>query len=343
MNRSGEPLELVVSAGDPQGVGPEVAVKAVRIVSAAEPGVQFVLVGDRAVWRASLADPAWPSIRSDEAPTAPVSILEVSTGDAFADPPPSSAGGRAARASLDAALARVRALPARRALVTAPLSKEAVRMAGDRTFDGHTGYIAARCGTARPIMLFAAPGFRVALATVHVALRRVSEIVTADYLARFLRILAFELRRRYGIPSPRIDVLGLNPHAGEGGAFGDEEHTALIPAIRSLQAAGESVAGPFPADSYFLEGFAGRADCAVAMYHDQGLVAVKSLAFKEAVNVTLGLPLIRTSPDHGTAFGIAGKDAADPAPMAAALREAVRLLRAVVLGRESEIPPEAGV
>lgn len=341
MTGAEDSFELVVSAGDPQGVGPEVAVQAARIVSAADPSLRIVLVGDAGVWLSAAADAGWPVIRSDEPSSAAISILDVPTTAACTDPPPSGAGGRSALASLDAAVSRVESLPARRALVTAPLSKEAVRMAGYGNFDGHTGYIAARFGITRPIMLFAAPGFRVALATVHVALRRVSEIVTADYLSRFLRILVFELRRRYGIAAPRIDVLGINPHAGEGGAFGDEETTALAPAIRRLQAAGEAVSGPFPADSYFLAGFGGRADCVVAMYHDQGLVAVKSLAFKDAVNVTLGLPLIRTSPDHGTAFGIAGKRAADAAPMAAALREAASLLRAGVPGRESEFPPEA--
>src|SRR5262249_15547658 len=162
--------------------------------------------------------------------------------------------------------------------------------------------VARACGVAEPVMLFVAPGFSVALATVHLALREVASRVTAAHLSATVRTLARDLERWVGVAHPRIHVLGLNPHAREGGSLGREEIEVIAPAVRALAAEGHAVEGPFPADSYFRPGFQGRSDAVLALYHDQGLVAVKLLAFHDAVNVTLGLPIVRTSPDHGTAF-----------------------------------------
>jgi 4-hydroxythreonine-4-phosphate dehydrogenase len=329
-----EAFELTISAGDPQGIGPEVAAAAAAELVREVP-VRVVLVGDPAVWRKSGVVNV-PFLGAADSAREALSILPVGAAPGSSSAP-SAEGGRAAVVALAAALDRVRRDPERRALVTAPLGKDAVRRAGFADFEGHTGYLAAAVGVRRPLMLFACRTFRVALATVHVPLRRVPELVTADELTEFLRHLLYELRRRYGLASPRIDVLGLNPHAGEGGAFGDEERTQIGPAVAALRADGEDVRGPFPADSYFLEGFGAKADCVVAMYHDQGLVAVKSLAFTEAVNVTLGLPFIRTSPDHGTAYAIAGTGTADFRPMKRAMEEALGLLRATPPGRMGDL------
>ncbi|HYC78860.1 MAG TPA: 4-hydroxythreonine-4-phosphate dehydrogenase PdxA [Planctomycetota bacterium] len=332
--------ELVVATGDPQGVGPEVAVEAARGVVREDPELSVSLVGDLEVLRRAGADDAWPLASPDGAVDAPIARIAAPAPRGLEAPPPSAEGGAAALAALEIAFARVRADP-RRALVTAPLSKEAMRRAGVAGFDGHTAWIASRCGVGRPVMLFDAPGFRVALATVHVPLRRVGDLVTASTLARILDVIDHDLRRRFAVAAPRIHVLGVNPHAGEGGAFGDEERVAVAPAIAAARARGLDVEGPFPADAYFLEGFGRRSDCVLAMYHDQGLAVTKALAFREAVNVTLGLPLVRTSPDHGTAFALAGRGAADAAPMVSALRTAARALRATPPGREAEIPPSA--
>jgi 4-hydroxythreonine-4-phosphate dehydrogenase len=174
-------------------------------------------------------------------------------------------------------------------------------------------------------MMFVAPGFRVVLATVHVPLARVPSLMTKERLRRVVQVTRADFPRRFGISDPRIDVLGLNPHAGENGGIGAEERDVIVPAIRELAREGIRISGPHPADSYFRPGFEKRSDAIVAMYHDQGLLPVKCLAFGDAVNVTLGLPIVRTSVDHGTGFDRAWGGEVDARSMEVALELAIEL------------------
>jgi 4-hydroxythreonine-4-phosphate dehydrogenase len=210
------------------------------------------------------------------------------------------------------------------ALVTAPVHKGLINDAGI-PFRGHTEYLAQRSGAALPVMLLTSGELRVALATTHLPLRDVSAAITVESLCEVATILARELATLFAIAEPRIAVCGLNPHAGEGGYLGDEELTVIGPAIERLRAAGVRAFGPLPADTVFVPEVLARYDAVLAMYHDQGLPVVKHAGFERAVNVTLGLPLIRTSPDHGTAFDIAGTGRADARSLAAALQLAIRL------------------
>jgi 4-hydroxythreonine-4-phosphate dehydrogenase len=210
------------------------------------------------------------------------------------------------------------------AIVTAPLHKGVINDAGIR-FTGHTEYLAASTGAARAVMLLASGELRVALATTHLPLKAVSEAITTDSLIEIATILARELETRFGIATPRIAVCGLNPHAGESGHLGDEEIRVIAPALERLRAQGIEVSGPLPADTVFLPQVLKGFDAVLAMYHDQGLPVVKHAGFERAVNVTLGLPLIRTSPDHGTAFDLAGTGRADPGSLRSALQLAGRL------------------
>jgi 4-hydroxythreonine-4-phosphate dehydrogenase len=305
-------LELVIATGDPQGVGPEVSVAAVKRALASGLGASCILVGDRGVL--------------ERAGAAGLEILDAPLPAAIHRRPPSEAGGKGALAALDAALARVLARPGR-ALVTAPLSKAAVAIASP-SFDGHTGWLARKLSAPFPVMMFVTPAFRVALATVHVPIARVPGLVTADRLRQVARVTRDGLAKRFAVEDARIHVLGLNPHAGEGGAIGAEEKDVVAPAIEALRKDGFRISGPYPADSYFRPGFEKESDVIVAWYHDQGLLPVKCLAFGEAVNVTLGLPIVRTSVDHGTAFDLAGTGRADPGSMEHALRVAREMLAA---------------
>jgi 4-hydroxythreonine-4-phosphate dehydrogenase len=210
------------------------------------------------------------------------------------------------------------------AIVTAPLHKGVINDAGI-PFSGHTEYLAQATHSARAVMMLTTGELRVALATTHLPLAAVSAAITVDSLTEIGTILARELSARFGIHAPRIAVCGLNPHAGEGGHLGDEEIRVITPAIARLRAAGLEVSGPLPADSVFVPQQLRRYDAVLAMYHDQGLPVVKHAGFERAVNVTLGLPLIRTSPDHGTAFDLAGSGRADAGSLLAALQLAGRL------------------
>jgi 4-hydroxythreonine-4-phosphate dehydrogenase len=209
------------------------------------------------------------------------------------------------------------------AMVTAPVQKSVINEAGI-AFTGHTEYLAERTG-ATPVMLLTTGELRVALATTHVPLKAVSAALTIDSLCATATTLATELTRGWGISEPRIAVCGLNPHAGEGGYLGDEELRVIAPAIARLQASGIRVSGPLPADTVFVPQVLARFDVVLAMYHDQGLPVIKHAGFENAVNVTLGLPLVRTSPDHGTALDLAGSGQADVRSLLAAVRLASRL------------------
>jgi 4-hydroxythreonine-4-phosphate dehydrogenase len=208
-------------------------------------------------------------------------------------------------------------------LVTAPLHKESLRAAGHR-WPGHTEMLADAAGTSDVAMMFVGGGLRVALLTIHRSLRSVPDAVTCAEVERVVRLVHCELPR-FGAAERRIAVCGVNPHAGEGGLFGREEREAIGPALEALRLSGIDAAGPLPADTAFVKAARGEFDAVVAAYHDQGLVPVKLLAFGRAVNVTLGLPFVRTSVDHGTAFDIAAAGTADPGSLLAAMALAVEL------------------
>ncbi len=212
----------------------------------------------------------------------------------------------------------------RAALVTGPVHKGVINEAGI-PFTGHTEFLAGLSG-GHPVMMLACPGLRVALATTHLPLRQVAEAITAERLERVLRILHRELRERFRIADPRILVCGLNPHAGEGGHLGTEERELIAPLLERLRREGMQLVGPLPADTLFTPRHLEGADAVLAMYHDQGLPVLKHLGFGRAVNITLGLPLVRTSVDHGTALDLAGTGAADSGSLKAALETAADLL-----------------
>jgi 4-hydroxythreonine-4-phosphate dehydrogenase len=290
-----------ISLGDPAGIGPEVVVRAL----AARPGVGVRIFGDVGVLAraAAVVGVGMPGGVEVE-PLTSLRTDEVVPGR------PNVAAGRAQlgylKAATDAALAGQIA-----ALVTAPISKEWIARAGF-THPGHTEYLAERAGTTEFAMMLAGPRLRVVLATTHLPLRDVPGLLRPADVARAAFLAAVSLRRHLGVARPRIAVAGLNPHAGEAGRFGDEETRIVVPGIAEararLAAAGvdAEVSGPGVPDAVFRQAALGGYDAVVALYHDQGLIPVKLLHFDEAVNVTLGLPFVRTSPDHGTAYDIAG-------------------------------------
>ncbi|HEX5137126.1 MAG TPA: 4-hydroxythreonine-4-phosphate dehydrogenase PdxA [Planctomycetota bacterium] len=295
------PTKIALTMGDPFGVGPEVARAALADTTA-----EVTVYGDPALF------PGFPRI-------VPVPV----EGERPARPGPSLAGGRASLRALDLALEAVKT-GKHDALVTAPVSKESLALA-DGPADGHTPYLGRAFGVTDPLMAFVWDDAEpvVALLTTHIPLRAVAAALTGAKVERAVRRLHEALVTRFGRRRARIGVLGVNPHAGEAGLLGTEEEDFVAPALDRLRAEGLAVAGPLPGDA----AFATRRDYdgILAMYHDQGLAPVKALAFDRAVNVTLGLPVIRTSPAHGTAFGIAGTGKADPSSMRAALRWAERL------------------
>jgi len=210
------------------------------------------------------------------------------------------------------------------AMVTAPVHKGVINDAGI-AFTGHTEFLADRTRTRQPVMMLATASLRVALATTHLPLARVSDAITADLLCTVLEVIDRDLARWWGIGRPRIAVCGLNPHAGESGHLGDEEIRVIAPAIARMRERGLHISGPLPADTVFVPRVLADFDVVLAMYHDQGLPVIKRAGFDEAVNVTLGLPILRTSVDHGTALDLAGTGRADAASMAAAIDLAVQL------------------
>jgi 4-hydroxythreonine-4-phosphate dehydrogenase len=216
------------------------------------------------------------------------------------------------------------------ALVTGPVHKGVINEGGI-PFTGHTEFIAGLCGT-EPVMMLATPGLRVALVTTHLPLANVSAAITRPRLTRVLNTLHHDLIERFGIDRPRILVCGLNPHAGEGGHLGQEELTVIAPVLETLRREGMDLYGPLPADTLFIPRYLRQADAILAMYHDQGLPVLKHMGFGRAVNVTLGLPLIRTSVDHGTALDLAGTGSADSGSLEAALDMAISLCFRVKFG-----------
>lgn len=343
---------LAVTMGDPGGVGPEVLVKALS-----DPGIagsaRFMILGSRSVLLRECErlgiEPFWWSVPYGPAPGGELieaarvhdavlvdyDALLREKGLADGDPRfpgrPNRLSGELSFRFVEDAIAAAK-LPAGApghadGIVTAPISKEAWALAGRGKYPDHTTLLGARFNAKRYGMLFESPVLRVMLATIHIPLMDVRDQLTIGRVCDAIE-MAHDASVRLGDREPRVAVCGLNPHAGEGGLLGDEEERIIAPAITYARERGIDAQGPYPADTVFNAAVRGQFDVVVAMYHDQGLIPVKLLAWETAANVTLGLPTVRTSPDHGTAFDIAGSGRADPRSMQSAVRVAVRLCSA---------------
>lgn len=323
---SAAPLHIAITTGEPAGVGPELTAAALAGAAAHWPGVRFSVLGDASLIaaRAGAVGVDWPAL--------------VGAGHVGVAHRPLAAPSQAGR--LDAANGRYvlglldDAIDGAQggtydAIVTAPLQKSTINDAGV-PFTGHTEYLAERTGTARVVMMLAGTGarpLRVALATTHLPLKDVPAAIGVDSLVETISIIDRDLRRDFGLPVPRILVTGLNPHAGENGYLGREEIDVISPALALAAQRGIDARGPYPADTLFQPRYLDEADCVLAMYHDQGLPVLKYATFGEGVNITLGLPIIRTSVDHGTALDLAGTGRADAGSMIAAIDTAVTMAR----------------
>lgn len=327
---------LALTLGDPAGIGPDITLLAyaARSVEAIPP---FVLLGDEAVLAAraealGLSVPLTTVADTSEAVDAfadalPILPIEIA-GDVVARHPDLAAMA-AVKQSIETAVSLVRDGKAR-AVVTNPISKSLLYQVGF-TFPGHTEFLAALATDGDtpplPVMMLAAGPFRVVPVTIHIPLNDVPAALTKELLLATIRTTDRDLRRFFGLASPRLAITGLNPHAGEDGSLGREEIDIIAPVIETARAEGLDVTGPHPADTLFHGAARERYDAALCMYHDQALVPFKTLAFEEGVNVTLGLPFVRTSPDHGTAFDIAGTGKANPRSLIEALRLADAMTR----------------
>ena len=324
---------LALTLGEPAGIGPDITIQAwLRRNELKLPA--FYLLGDRDFvstrakalgLKLKLAD-----VSAEDAPGAFADALPVvATGHMAAARPgqPDDTSAGAAMASIRRAVDDVIAGRAS-AVVTNPIAKSVLYRAGFR-HPGHTEYLAELAATEgrtpQPVMMLWSPALVVVPVTIHLSLRDAIAQLSSDLIVTTARIVVAALKTRFGLVNPRLAISGLNPHAGEDGSLGPEDKTIVAPAIEILRGEGIAVRGPLPADTMFHEAARKTYDCAICMYHDQALIPVKTLAFDDAVNVTLGLPFIRTSPDHGTAFDIAGTGKADPSSLIAALRLAARM------------------
>ncbi len=334
---------LALTVGEPAGIGPEIAIRAAW---ALRESANCVLVGDAAflALTASLVDPAirlsalsTQALRNGGLPhfgRDRIAVVDVPLAAHVVPGRLDPENGRAVLATLDLAIEGVKA-GWFDAIVTAPLQKSTINDAGV-AFSGHTEYLAEKTGTPQVVMMLAGqpvgeqPYLRVALATTHLPLKDVPGAITGEGLGRVLDILQHDLKTKFGIAAPRILVTGLNPHAGENGYLGREEIEVIEPALAAAQARGIDARGPYPADTLFQPKYLGDADCVLAMYHDQGLPVLKHATFGRGINVTLGLPLIRTSVDHGTALDLAaqGLGHADCGSMEEAIRAAAGMVAA---------------
>jgi 4-hydroxythreonine-4-phosphate dehydrogenase len=310
---------IALSCGEPSGIGPEIAAKAWAKLGAHLP---FVWLGDPAHLPAGtphviLADPSGAALAAQTGvPVLPVRFPSPATPGR---PAPENAQGVIDAIALGVRLVQQGACSA---LTTAPIHKKALKDGAGFAFPGHTEFLAHLAGVERVVMMLAAPGLRVVPATIHIPLAEVPHALTAALLEDTIRLTHAGLIRDFGLPAPRIAVAGLNPHAGEGGAMGREEIEMIAPLLARLRADGMTLIGPLSADTMFHPAARAGYDAAVCMYHDQALIPIKTIDFAGGVNITLGLPFVRTSPDHGTAFDIAGRGLADPASLIAALRMA---------------------
>jgi 4-hydroxythreonine-4-phosphate dehydrogenase len=336
---------IAITCGEPAGIGPEIAIKAAWELRAS---VRSVLVGDSAFLSLTAAgiDPAIrlvaltpQALRNSGVPALPadqIAVIDCPLSVPVVPGRLDAQNGRAVLQTLDIAIEG--ALQGWfDAIVTAPLQKSTINDAGV-PFTGHTEYLAEKTGTPQVVMMLAggdAPPLRVALATTHLALKDVPAAITFASLARTLDILHQDLQRKFGLARPRILVTGLNPHAGEGGYLGREEIDVITPVLKAAQAKGIDASGPYPADTLFQPKYLANADSVLAMYHDQGLPVLKHASFGRGVNITLGLPIIRTSVDHGTALDLAARGIghADHGSMIEAIKVAAQMAAASTADR----------
>jgi 4-hydroxythreonine-4-phosphate dehydrogenase len=318
---------IAVTSGEPAGIGPDICLE----LAQGGLGARIVVIGDRELLR-SRASALGKSLRIADYRADAVAAdgtLEVAH---VALPRPAEPGRLDPRNSpyvlavIDRAFAGC-AAGEFSAMVTAPVQKSVINDAG-MAFSGHTEYLAEAAGGAHVVMMLVGAGLRVALATTHLALKDVSAALTATSLERTLRVLVAALQSDFSIKAPRVIVSGLNPHGGEGGYLGREEIETIAPVVERLRAEGMDLVGPLPADTLFNPQRLRGADCVLAMYHDQGLPVLKYASFGEGVNITLGLPVIRTSVDHGTALDLAGSGRADPGSLRTAVEAAIEMARA---------------
>ena len=329
-------LPLAITMGDPAGIGTETVLEAWR--RRALGGPAFFLIDEpgrvaelaRDVTVVAIAEPGEASDLFERA----LPVLPLTSGVHGRPSVPDSRDAPAIVESIERAVAMALAGEAS-AIVTCPIHKGNLYAAGF-AFPGHTELLGHLTGVERPVMMLAAGSLRVVPVTIHEPLRRVSGLLTEALIVETAVVVDRALRERFGIARPRLVLAGLNPHAGEGGALGREEIEVVAPAVRTLRGRGIDASGPFPADSMFHAAARRGFDAALCMYHDQAMLPIKTLAFDEAVNVTLGLPLVRTSPDHGTAFDIAGRGIARAHSMIAAIGLAARLA-----GQGSELELDA--
>ncbi len=315
-------MVIAVSCGEPAGIGPEVAARAWAQLRDSLP---FVWIGDPAHLPkgtpfVALSDPG--EARAVAGQALPVLARDFGPPAVAGAPDPAHA-----RHVIDAIATGVDLVSrgAARALCTAPINKAALKSGAGFAFPGHTEYLAHLAGDCDVVMMLACDSLRVVPATIHIPLAEVPGTLTPELLRRTIAITRAALIRDFGLPAARIAVAGLNPHAGEGGAMGREEIAFISAVVDAFRAEGCEITGPLPADTMFHPAARARYDAAVCMYHDQALIPIKTIDFAGGVNVTLGLPFVRTSPDHGTAFDIAGRGLADATSMVAALRMADRM------------------
>jgi 4-hydroxythreonine-4-phosphate dehydrogenase len=301
-----------ITMGDPNGVGPEVIVKAISS-NEIKDLCEIVIFGDAGI----LQKAANNSVSN-------IQIVECSEFG-LEDLKPSTLDRKAGQASLDYITTAVKSALENEidAIVTAPISKESTHLAGSK-YPGHTEMLKDLSGSNQAVMMFEGEKFKVMLVTIHEALSNVPKLISKDRVLSTIKLTHDSLVNLFKIEAPKIVVCGLNPHAGESGAFGNEEIDHIIPAVEEARELGINVEGPLPADTLFYYANQGKWDAVVAMYHDQGLIPFKMVSFNDGVNITLGLPIIRTSPDHGTAFDIAWKGVADPSSMIAAIKVAAQ-------------------
>jgi len=308
-------LRVAITLGDPRGIGPEIVQAVLRDPP---PAVDIVVVGPDELVAGYAAGIGVGSLAGSRKQGAGSGSTDPSTRSPLPAPCSPETAGRLAGLAVEKAVELVQGAEVD-AIVTAPAQKKALHLAG-YPYPGHTEWLAALAGDVDVAMMMAADTLRVVLVTTHVPLSQVPHLLTTELIVRTGEITCRALRDWFGIGEPRLAVCALNPHAGEDGLFGDEDDTVLAPAARRLGAD-----GPLPADTVFVRASRGEFDAVLAPYHDVGMTAIKMAAFGRAVNVTLGLPFVRTSPDHGTAFDIAGKGLADPSSMRKAVELAIEL------------------
>jgi len=319
---------IAVTAGEPAGIGPDICS---TLIEHPPPGCRIVLIGDASLFGRSRLKRA-PKLRlplfdATAEPQPGLQLLHVPLAAPCIPGKLDPANARYVLATLDAALGGC-AAGAFHAIVTAPVQKSIINEAGI-PFTGHTEYLGQRTDVSLPVMMLVGAGMRVALATTHLPLKDVSAAITPARLEAVLRIVHADLRNRFGLDAPRLLVLGLNPHAGEGGHLGREEIEIMQPVLDALRTEGFDLVGPVPADTAFVPHHLASCDAVLAMFHDQGLPVLKHASFGHAVNVTLGLPIVRTSVDHGTALDLAGTRQADTGSLRAAFDLALDLSRHV--------------